>query len=156
MVQYTAPRAPAFPYQYKVPAEMRTLRGARSYEGELASVKTGGPFVKSILHEADFRSSFDRCQLPFVGARTAKSPHLSRYFILIRKCRRTRSGVLHHVDRRKRDCSGLTTCEIEESAAQTKTDHPSDKRFGNVLHFLGLFSVNTQQREGTFLNEPRA
>jgi len=37
MVQYTAPRAPAIlPYQYEVPAEMRTLRGARSYEVQTA------------------------------------------------------------------------------------------------------------------------
>jgi hypothetical protein len=35
MVQYTAPRAPAF-----LPAEMRTLRGARSYEMDSALVKT--------------------------------------------------------------------------------------------------------------------
>merc|ERR1711933_677000 len=41
MVQYTAPRAPAFlPSQYEVPAEMRTLRGARSYEVESPLVKT--------------------------------------------------------------------------------------------------------------------
>jgi len=53
MVQYTAPRAPAFPYQYEVPAEMRTLRGARSYEGELASVKAAPEvsFVKDAFNK---------------------------------------------------------------------------------------------------------
>merc|ERR1712003_298946 len=52
-VQYTAPRAPASPYQYEVPAEMRTLRGARSYEGELASVKTAPEvsFVKDAFNK---------------------------------------------------------------------------------------------------------
>jgi len=40
MMQYTAPRTPTFlPYQYGVPAEMRTLRGARSYEVDSALVK---------------------------------------------------------------------------------------------------------------------
>merc|ERR1712014_369141 len=50
MVQYTSPRTPAvLPYQYEVPAEMRTLRGARSYEVNPAMVKTA-PYVISTLY----------------------------------------------------------------------------------------------------------
>jgi len=55
MVQYTAPRAPAvLPYRYEVPAEMRTLRGARSYEVESALARTapGVRFVMPDLAEA--------------------------------------------------------------------------------------------------------
>merc|ERR1712014_16665 len=50
MVQYTSPRTPAvLPYQYEVPAEMRTLRGARSYEVNPAMVKTA-PYVIANLY----------------------------------------------------------------------------------------------------------
>jgi len=50
MVQYTAPRTHAFlPNQYEVPAEMRTLRGARSYEVDPALIKTA-PYVSFEKH----------------------------------------------------------------------------------------------------------
>jgi len=50
MMQYTAPRTLAvLPYQYEVPAEMRTLRGARSYEVDPALAKTA-PYVSFAKH----------------------------------------------------------------------------------------------------------
>merc|ERR1719401_633991 len=109
------------------------------FQADSVSHKAGGLFVENI--EADVRNVFDQRGAHFVGARTAKGPHLSRHFILIRKeCRRMRSGVLHHVDRSTRVWHGLLACQIDESAAQTKTDEPSDERFGDVLHFLGSIS----------------
>merc|ERR1712048_1065251 len=52
LMQYTAARTPALlPYQYRVPAEMRTLRGARSYEVESAMVKRA-PYVNFAKHAA--------------------------------------------------------------------------------------------------------
>merc|ERR1712048_1079633 len=52
MMQYTAPRTPAvLPYQHEVAAEMRTLRGARSYEVNPAMVKTA-PYVIADTAEA--------------------------------------------------------------------------------------------------------
>merc|ERR1712048_993312 len=50
MLEYTAPRAaPAFlPYQNEVAAEMRTLRGARSYE--MNEMVRSAPSVNFVKH----------------------------------------------------------------------------------------------------------